>query len=62
MTTNEKVARSSPKSSLTSAKRKLIGYSRQQFYKIRHNYQTYGAEDLLGKLPGGKEAHQRLRR
>ncbi|WP_223925518.1 helix-turn-helix domain-containing protein, partial [Aeromonas caviae] len=31
---------------------KLIGYSRQQFYEIRRNYQTYGAEGLLDKLPG----------
>ena len=36
---------------------KLIGDSRQQFYKIRRNYQTYGAECLLDKLPGRKGAH-----
>ncbi len=36
---------------------KLIGYSRQQFYEIRRNYQTYGAEGLLDKLPGCKGAH-----
>lgn len=23
---------------------KVIGYSRQQFYEIRRNFQTYGAE------------------
>ena len=50
MTTNEKVARRKL-SLLELAKElnnvskacKLIGYSRQQFYEIRHNYQTYGA-------------------
>ena len=31
---------------------KLIGCSRQQFYEIRRNYQTYGAEGLSDKLPG----------
>lgn len=36
---------------------KIIGYSRQQFYEIRRNYQTYGSEGLLDKLPGTKEAH-----
>lgn len=45
---------SSPKSSITSVK---LGYSRQQFYEIRRNYQTYGAEGLLDKLPGCKGAH-----
>ena len=51
MTTNEKVARRKL-SLLELAKElnnvskacKLIGYSRQQFYEIRRNYQTYGAE------------------
>ncbi|CAJ1788902.1 IS481 family transposase ISAs19 [Aeromonas dhakensis] len=59
MTTNEKVARRKL-SLLELAKElnnvskacKLIGYSRQQFYEIRRNYQTYGAEGLLDKLPG----------
>ncbi len=49
MTTNEKVARRKL-SLLELAKElnnvskacKLIGYSRQQFYEIRRNYQTYG--------------------
>ena len=31
---------------------RLMGYSRQQFYEIRRNYQTYGAEGLLDRLPG----------
>ncbi len=64
MTTNEKVARRKL-SLLELAKElnnvskacKLIGYSRQQFYEIRRNYQTYGAEGLLDKLPGCKGAH-----
>lgn len=36
---------------------KIIGYSRQQFYEIRRNFQTYGSEGLLDKLPGTREAH-----
>lgn len=36
---------------------KLMGYSRQQFYEIRRNYQTYGAEGLIDRLPGAKGAH-----
>lgn len=67
MTTNEKVARRKL-SLLELAKElnnvskacKLIGYSRQQFYEIRRNYQTYGAEGLLDKLPGCKGAHPNL--
>jgi len=64
MTTNEKVARR--KISLQELAKelnnvskacKLIGYSRQQFYEIRRNYQTYGAEGLLDKLSGCKGAH-----
>ena len=54
MTTNEQVARRKL-SLLELAKElnnvsktcKLIGYSRQQFYEIRHNYQTNGAEGVL---------------
>ena len=34
-----------------------MGYSRQQFYEIRRNYQTYGSEGLLDKLPGCKGPH-----
>ncbi len=64
MITNEKIARRKL-SLLALAKElnnvskacKLIGYSRQQFYEIRRNYQTYGAEGLLDKLPGCKGAH-----
>jgi len=36
---------------------KIIGYSRQQFYEIRRNYQTYGAEGLADRLPGPKGPH-----
>jgi len=36
---------------------KLIGYSRQQFYEIRRNFQTYGAEGLIDRLPGAKGPH-----
>ncbi len=64
MTTNEKVARRklnllelAKKLNNVSTACKLIGYSRQQFYEIRRNYQTYGAEGLLDKLPGCKGAH-----
>ena len=33
---------------------KLVGYSRQQFYEIRRNYQTFGAEGLVDKVKGPK--------
>jgi transposase InsO family protein len=36
---------------------KLTGYSRQQFYEIRRNFQTYGSQGLLDRLPGTKTAH-----
>lgn len=64
MTTEEKVARR--KLSLldlaqelrnVSRACKVMGYSRQQFYEIRRNYQTYGAAGLLDKLPGCKGPH-----
>jgi len=35
----------------------VMGYSRQQFYEIRRNYQTYGAQGLLDRLPGPKGPH-----
>ena len=31
---------------------KIVGYSRQQFYEIRRNFQTYGAAGLVDRLPG----------
>lgn len=56
MTTKDKVARR--KLSLlelatdldnVSKACKLMGYSRQQFYEIRRNFQTYGAEGLIDR-------------
>lgn len=37
---------------------KVMGYSRQQFYEIRRNFQTYGAEGLVDRLPGGIGEHR----
>jgi hypothetical protein len=34
-----------------------LPYSRQQFCKIRRNFQTYGAEGLLDRLPGPRGPH-----
>lgn len=34
-----------------------MGYSRQQFYEIRRNFQLYGAEGLLDRLPGPRSPH-----
>ena len=64
MTTEEKVARRKL-SLLELAKEmqnvsracKVMGYSRQQFYEIRRNYQTFGSEGLIDKLPGVKGPH-----
>lgn len=36
---------------------KIVGYSRQQFYEIRRDFQTYGAKGLLDRLPGPKNPH-----
>jgi hypothetical protein len=36
---------------------RVMGYSRQQFYEIRRNFQTYGADGLLDRLPGVKGPH-----
>ena len=36
---------------------RIMGYSRQQFYEIRRNYQSYGAEGLIDRLPGAKGPH-----
>ena len=64
MTTDKKVARR--KLSLlelatelnnVSKACKIMGYSRQQFYEIRRNFQTYGSKGLLDKLPGAKGPH-----
>jgi len=64
MTTEEKVARR--KMSLLELAQELgnvsracrvMGYSRQQFYEIRRNYQTYGAQGLIDRLPGARGPH-----
>jgi len=36
---------------------KIVGYSRQQFYEIRRNFQTYGAAGLIDRLPGPRNPH-----
>jgi hypothetical protein len=36
---------------------KIMGYSRQQFYEIRRNYQMFGVDGLIDRLPGAKGAH-----
>jgi hypothetical protein len=36
---------------------KIIGYSRQQFYEIRRNFQLYGANGLIDQLPGARNPH-----
>src|ERR1041385_3569314 len=64
MTTEQKVARRKLSllelaSDLANVSRacKVMGYSRQQFYEIRRNFQTYGAEGLADRLPGAKGPH-----
>ena len=64
MTTEQKVARrklsllelAKDMGSVSKACR-AMGYSRQQFYEIRRNFQTYGAEGLLDRLPGPRGPH-----
>jgi transposase InsO family protein/transposase-like protein len=64
MTTDEKVARrklsllelASELSNVSRACR-VMGYSRQQFYEIRRQYQTCGTAGLLDKLPGARGPH-----
>ncbi|EPR30631.1 hypothetical protein dsat_1353 [Alkalidesulfovibrio alkalitolerans DSM 16529] len=34
-----------------------MGYSRQQFYEIRRNFQSFGADGLLDRLPGARGPH-----
>ena len=36
---------------------KIVGYSRQQFYEIRRNYQTFGAAGLVDRVKGPKGPH-----
>jgi Helix-turn-helix domain len=33
---------------------RVMGYSRQQFYEIRRNFQTYGADGLIDACPAPK--------
>ena len=64
MTTEQKVARRKL-SMLELAKElnnvskacKVMGYSRQQFYEIKRNYQIHGIEGLIDKIPGAKGPH-----
>lgn len=64
MTTGKKVARrklsllelASELDNVSKACR-IMGYSRQQFYEIRRNYQTFGAEGFADRLPGPREPH-----
>ncbi len=35
----------------------LMGYSRQQFYEIRRNFQTFGSQGLLDRIAGAKSPH-----
>ncbi len=64
MTSKDKIARRKLSllelaSELSNVSRacKVMGYSRQQFYEIRRNFQTYGAEGLVDRLPGAKGPH-----
>lgn len=64
MTTEKKVARRKLSllelaSELGNVSRacRIIGYSRQQFYEIRRNYQVHGAAGLVDRLPGPKGPH-----
>jgi molybdenum-dependent DNA-binding transcriptional regulator ModE len=64
MTTSEKIARR--KLSLLELAKdlgnvskacKIVGYSREQFYQIRRNFQTFGAEGLVDRVAGPKNPH-----
>jgi hypothetical protein len=64
MTTEQKIARRKLRllelaSDLGNVSKacKMIGYSRQQFYEIRRNFQTYGADGLIDRLPGPRNPH-----
>src|SRR5512145_1531198 len=64
MTTKKKVARRKLSlldlaSELNNVSKacQVMGYSRQQFYEIRRNFQTYGAQGLVDRLPGPKGPH-----
>ena len=36
---------------------RLMGYSRQRFYEIRCNFQTFGADGPIDRLPGTRGSH-----
>ena len=63
MTTKDKIARrklsllelAGEMNNVSKACR-IMGYSRQQFYEIRRNYQTYGADGLIDRPPAGAPA------
>jgi transposase InsO family protein len=64
MTTTSKVARRklsllelAAEMNSVSKACQIMGYSRQQFYEIRRNYQTYGSQGLIDRLPGPKGPH-----
>lgn len=64
MTTEQKIARRKLSlldlaNDLNNVSRacKVMGYSRQQFYEIRRNFQTYGAQGLIDRLPGTRGPH-----
>lgn len=64
MTTKDKVARRKLSmlelaSELNNVSKacQIMGYSRQQFYEIRRNFQTYGADGLIDRLPGARGPH-----
>jgi hypothetical protein len=64
MTTEQKIARRklsllelAPDLGNVSKARKVMGYSRQQYYDIRRNFQTYGTDGLIDRLPGPRNQH-----
>ena len=67
MTTEKKVARRKltllelagqlGNPSVVSKACRIVGYSRQQFYEIRRNFQTYGADGLLDRIAGPRNPH-----
>ena len=64
MTTDKKIARRKLSlldlaSELSNVSRacKVMVYSKQQFYEIRRNFQTYGADGLIDRLSGAQGPH-----
>ena len=64
MTTRDKIARrklsllelASEMNNVSKACR-IMGYSRQLFYEIRRNFQTYGVDRRTGSVPIGAVTH-----